>query len=128
MGSSFNTTTLQLTNNEATPQVISIELTSLTFTGGDVPAIDVTSASDTRRKQSPGIRAPYQLQIEGHAPSSTAFIWTPGGPIDFTIGGNSAVFMDSSGTDWYLESHEISGSIDESITISATLTEGATSS
>ena len=128
MGTSFNSTTLQLVNDEDTPQTLNLELTSLTFTGGDIPAVDVTSASDTRRKQKPGIRAPYQLQIEGHAPSRSTFILTPGAAIDFTIGGNAAVHMGSTGTNWYLESSEITGNIDESITVSLTLTEGAASS
>tara|TARA_R100000654_G_scaffold762_3_gene2939 strand:+ start:88 stop:465 length:378 start_codon:yes stop_codon:yes gene_type:complete len=125
MANSFNSTVLTINNGL---QNLVVELTSLTFTGGEVPAIDVTTASDTRRKQTPGIRAPFQLQIEGHAPNRTAFEFPTGGAVSWTITGNGGVHMDSSGTDWYCESSEITGSIDESITFSATLVEGSAAS
>ena len=120
MAVSFNGCAISLTPAAGGTPVI-YALRSLTFGGGTVAAIDLTAANSGRRKQSPGLREPYTIQVEAHAPA-TADSPAAGGLYDWTIAGNST--MTTSGTDWYIESVEVTGSIDEVNTISFTLVEG----
>lgn len=124
MAVSFNGCSISLTPAQAQQGTSPIlyGLRSLTFGGGTVAAIDVTAANSGRRLQSPGLREPYTIAVEAIAPA-TASQPAVGVLYDWTIAGNST--MTSSGTAWYVESVEVTGSIDEVNTISFTLVEGS---
>ena len=101
---------------------IDIPLDSLTFGGGDVSAVDFTAANSGRKLQVPGFRAPFQITIAGKAPIA-ASIPAAGAYIDWTITGNTSV--DNAGTNWYVESVEVSGSVDEANSVNITIIEGS---
>ena len=97
-------------------------LRSLRFGGGDVAAIDVTAANSGRRLQLPGLRAPLTIEADALAPI-TSQQPSPGESVNWTIAGNTT--MVASGTGWYVEGTEVTGSIDEVNTITFTLVEGS---
>ena len=121
MAVSFNGCSISLTPAAGGTAVV-YGLRSLTFGGGTVAAIDVTAANSGRRLQSPGLREPYTIAVEAIAPA-TASQPAVGVLYDWTIAGNAT--MTTTGTDWYVESVEVTGSIDEVNTISFTLVEGS---
>ena len=121
MAVSFNGCSITLTP-AAGGTAVTYGLRSLTFGGGEVAAIDVTAANSGRRLQLPGLREPFTIQVEAIAPVRASQP-AAGVLFDWTIAGNAA--MDTSGTDWYVESVEVTGSIDEVNTISFTLIEGS---
>ena len=101
---------------------LDIPLDSLTFGGGDVGAVDFTAANSGRKLQVPGFRAPFQITIAGKAPIA-ASIPAAGAYIDWTITGNTSV--DTAGVNWYVESVEVSGSVDEANSVNITIIEGS---
>ena len=122
MAVSFNGCTIALTGGTSGGPV-TYGLRSLTFGGGTVAAIDVTAANSGRRLQLPGLREPYSIQIEALAPLTATQNVVPGESINWTIAGNAT--MATSGTGWYVESVEVTGSVDEVNVISITLIEGS---
>jgi len=124
MASSFNGTTFKWSAN-AEPAVApdkEIALDSLTFAGGDVAAVDFTAANSSRRLQKAGFRNPYQITVSGKAPTTSSALQPSAGDfIDWTI---SNTTMDQAGFKWYVESIEISGSVDEANAITMTIIEG----
>jgi len=98
-----------------------IPLDSLTFGGGDVGAVDFTAANSTRKLQLPGLRAPFQITVAGKAPVA-ANVPAAGDLIDWRITGNTTT--DTAGTNWYVESIEVTGSVDEANTVNITIIEG----
>ena len=123
MAVSFNGCSITLVAAADSTDTFTYALRSLTFGGGDVAAIDVTGANSGRRLQTSGLREPFRIDIEAIAPTTQQQALTAGGLYDWTIGGNAT--MDTTGTDWYVESVETSGSIDEVNTISIVLIEGS---
>jgi hypothetical protein len=124
MATSFNGTTFKWSAN-ADPAVTpdkEIALDSLTFAGGDVAAVDFTAANSSRRLQKTGFRNPYQITVSGKAPTTSSGLQPSAGDfIDWTI---SNTTMDQAGFNWYVESIEISGSVDEANAITMTIIEG----
>ena len=120
MATSFNGTTFKWIANPGTP-INDIPLDSLTFGGGDVSAVDFTSAGSPRKLQVPGFRAPYQITIAGKA-TATSGVPSAGDYIDWAIAENSTV--SATGTGWYVESIEVSGSVDEANSVNLTIIEG----
>jgi hypothetical protein len=120
MAVSFNGCTIAITPSGGTETTYGLR--SLTFGGGTVAAIDVTAANSGRRLQLPGLREPYQIQIEALAPISTNQP-ASGASVSWTIAGNTT--MTTSGSGWYVESIEVTGSVDEVNVISMTLIEGS---
>ena len=121
MATSFNGTAFTWAVTGTTP-AIDIPLDSLTFGGGDVPAVDFTAANSGRKLQVPGLRAPFQITVAGKAPVA-ASIPAAGIYIDWAISGNTSV--DTTGTNWYVESAEVSGSVDEANSVNITIIEGS---
>ena len=120
MATSFNGTAFTWAVTGSTPN-IDIPLDSLTFGGGDVPAVDFTAANSGRKLQVPGLRAPFQITVAGKAPSAASSP-AAGTQIDWAITGNTTV--DTAGTNWYVESVEVSGSVDEANSVNITIIEG----
>jgi len=120
MAVSFNGCTIAITPSGGSATTYGLR--SLTFGGGTVAAIDVTAANSGRRLQLPGLREPYQIQIEAIAPI-TANQPAVGALVNWTIAGNTT--MTTSGTGWYVESVEVTGSVDEVNVISINLIEGS---
>ena len=102
---------------------VDIPLDSLTFGGGDVGAVDFTAANSARKLQVPGLRAPFQITVAGKAPIA-ASIPAAGAYIDWAITGNLTVGA-VTGTNWYVESVEVSGSVDEANSVNITIIEGS---
>ena len=121
MATSFNGTAFTWGAASSGGGTTDIPLDSLTFGGGDVPAVDFTAANSGRKLQVPGLRAPYQITVAGKAPIA-ASIPAAGTIIDWLITGNTSV--DASGTNWYVESVEVSGSVDEANSVNITIIEG----
>ena len=121
MATSFNGTAFTWIANPGTPNT-DIPLDSLTFGGGDVSAVDFTAANSGRKLQVPGFRAPFQITIAGKAPIA-ASIPAAGAYIDWTITANTSV--DTAGVNWYVESVEVSGSVDEANSVNITIIEGS---
>ena len=121
MATSFNGTAFTWGAASSGGGTTDIPLDSLTFGGGDVSAVDFTAANSGRQLQVPGFRAPYQITVAGKAPIA-ASIPAAGTIIDWLITGNTSV--DASGTNWYVESVEVSGSVDEANSVNITIIEG----
>ena len=122
MATSFNGTAFTWGAGGGGGTTYDIPLDSLTFGGGDVPAVDFTAANSGRKLQVPGLRAPYQITVAGKAPAA-ANIPAAGTTIDWAITGNTTV-GGVLGTDWYVESVEVSGSVDEANSVNITIIEG----
>jgi len=122
MATSFNGTAFTWEVTGAGGTQTDIPLDSLTFGGGDVPAVDFTAANSGRKLQVPGLRAPFQITVAGKAPIA-ASIPAAGTYIDWSITGNTTV--DTSGTNWYVESTEVTGSVDEANSVNITIIEGS---
>ena len=122
MATSFNGTAFTWGAASSGGTTYDIPLDSLTFGGGDVPAVDFTAANSGRKLQVPGLRAPYQITVAGKAPAA-ANIPAAGTTIDWAITGNTTV-AGVLGTDWYVESVEVSGSVDEANSVNITIIEG----
>ena len=86
-----------------------------------MPAVDFTAANSGRKLQVPGLRAPFQITVAGKAPVA-ASIPAAGTTIDWAITGNTSV--DTAGVNWYVESVEVSGSVDEANSVNITIIEG----
>lgn len=122
MATSFNNTAFTWEATGAGGTQTDIPLDSLTFGGGDVPAVDFTAANSGRKLQVPGLRAPFQITVAGKAPIATS-IPAAGSYIDWAITGNTTVGA-VTGTNWYVESAEVSGSVDEANSVNITIIEG----
>tara|TARA_R110000868_G_scaffold200331_2_gene447669 strand:+ start:336 stop:716 length:381 start_codon:yes stop_codon:yes gene_type:complete len=122
MATSFNNTAFTWEATGAAGTQTDIPLDSLTFGGGDVPAVDFTAANSGRKLQVPGLRAPFQITVAGKAPIASS-IPAAGSYIDWSITGNTTVGA-VSGTNWYVESVEVSGSVDEANSVNITIIEG----
>lgn len=122
MATSFNGTAFTWGAGGGGGTTYDIPLDSLTFGGGDVPAVDFTAANSGRKLQVPGLRAPFQITVAGKAPVA-ASIPAAGTTIDWAITGNTSV--DTAGVNWYVESVEVSGSVDEANSVNITIIEGS---
>lgn len=121
MAVSFNGCSISLTGaTSGGPYTYGVR--SLRFGGGDVAAVDVTAANSGRRLQLPGLRNPFTIEVDALAPVA-ANQPVPGESIAWTIAGNTT--MTTSGSGWYVETTEVTGSIDEVNTITFTLVEGS---
>jgi len=125
---SFNGTTFKwaVTTSPATTPTIDIPLDSLTFGGGDVGAVDFTAANSTRKRQVAGLRAPFQITVAGKA-QAAANIPAAGTILDWAIVPGAGVGTGTTytgGTNWYVESVEVTGSVDEANTVNITIIEG----
>ena len=123
MAVSFNGCSITIVAADDATDTCTYALRSFTSGGGDVPAIDVTGANSGRRLQLPGLRQPKRLDIDAIAPSTVSQVIVPGDLCDWSVTGNTTVA--TSGTNWYCESVEVTGSIDEANTISIVLIEGS---
>ena len=123
MATSFNNTAFTWEVAGASGTQIDIPLDSLTFGGGDVPAVDFTAANSGRKLQVPGLRAPFQITVAGKAPIATS-IPAAGTYIDWSITSNTTVGA-TTGANWYVESVEVSGSVDEANSVNITIIEGS---
>lgn len=121
MAVSFNGCSITITPAGGAANVYGLR--SLTFGGGNINPIDVTAANSGRRLQIPGLREPLTITVEAIAPTTATQQLASGSLCDWTIGGNAT--MTTSGTAWYIETVETSGSIDEVNVISFTLVEGS---
>lgn len=127
MATSFNGTTVTVTDTASSSQLFTFEMQSVTLAGGDVALIDITHSNATRRLQIPGLAEPLTLTLEGHSPDYVSIPAT-GTLCDLQFGGSMTpgtnpvpLSMDS----MIFTSGETSGSIDSTYTISMTFTEGS---
>lgn len=121
MAVSFNGCSISITPSGGA--AVTYGLRSLLFGGGNVDAIDVTASNSGRRLQLPGLRQPYTVTIDALAPTTATQQLQGGDYVSWTIAGNAT--MPTTGTSWYVESVEVTGSVDEVNTINIVLVEGS---